>query len=162
MRERVIGLAVSALILAASVPVFAAGAKDQLMPDLVQVEDGRFVYDDLSICQFNLPSGPSRKFQLRSQATAPSEGLLSRDRFVALIATTEYSLALAMSERAIGVQTFSRALGALDCDPLEEPIGTVDVEIKTTMTQDGMQVEVINTTTKEVTRSTRTWEEIYD
>jgi len=162
MRAGMLVATLAISIAAAASPAFAADATERLQRDLVQVKDGKFVYDDLSICHLNLPSGPSNKFQIRSRASAPAAGVISRDRFVALVTATEVVLSLGMAEGASGAQTASRALGALDCDPLDAPIGAVDIELTTTMTAEGMQVEVTSTATNKVTRSTRTWQEIYE
>jgi hypothetical protein len=129
---------------------------------MVRVEDGRFVYDDLSLCHLNLPTGPGRKFQIRSHAEAPSQGVVSRDHFIAMVVQIEQTLAFGMAERAMGLLTAAQAMNVLDCDPLKEPIGTVDLELTTTMTPEGMQVEVKGTATGEVSRSTRTWKEMFE
>jgi hypothetical protein len=137
-------------------PTRAQDGRQGLLRDLVKTEDGQFVYDDLAICRLELPGKQSPKFQVRSRATAPEKGLISRDRFVALVTTVENEIALAWAESGAVVRP-SVAMRALHCDPLEQPIGQVDIEITTTLTPEGIQFEYKDTAKNKVERSSNTW-----
>ena len=49
-------------------------------------------------------------------------------------------------------------LAAYESEDLDAPIGTPDLEISIVMTGEGIQVEIRNTLTNQVSRSTETWE----
>lgn len=157
-RDRIVILGIAAVLGFAQ----TAQGVERLLDDLVELEDRRFVYDSLAICHLNLASGPSNKFQIRSRAEAPSEGVLSRDNFVALVIQTEQILVLGMTQKAIGLGSPTQALNALKCEPLRAAIGTVDLELGITMTSEGIQIEVNATGTQKLSRWTRTWEEMYE
>ena len=50
---------------------------------------------------------------------------------------------------------------AFDYTELESLIGNADVEINLVMTNEGLQMEIANTSTGEVIRHTITWAEVY-
>lgn len=153
-------LAIAAFGLLASSPVLAEDGRRALLRDVVQIEDGQLVYDDLAICQLNLPGKQSPKFQVHSRATAPEKGLISRDRFVAWVTSFENEVALAWAESGAVLRP-SAALRALRCEPLEKPIGQVDVEVTMTMTDEGIQLEYKDTAKGTVVRSSNTWKELF-
>ena len=107
------------------------------------MRDGSFVYEDVSLCTLTAPDGPSSRFQVRSRAVAPAHGTLSRDVFVALVSRIETELSLGMADAIPGLKP-SQALEALECDQLAEPRGAVDVEITTTITPEGLAVELLD------------------
>jgi hypothetical protein len=49
----------------------------------------------------------------------------------------------------------------LDYTQLKAAIGTPDLELNLTMTNEGMQFEVVNTSSGQKTRQTRTWEQVF-
>jgi hypothetical protein len=153
-------LAVATVGLFLSSEVRAEEGRAVLLREVVQIENGQLLYDDLAICQLNLPGKQRPKFQVRTRATAPEKGLISRDRFVAFVTTFENEVALAWAESG-AVMRPSTALRALNCDPLEEPIGQVDVELTMTMTAEGIQFEYKDTAKGTVNRSSSTWKDMY-
>lgn len=128
--------------------VEAEDGRAVLLRDLVRVEQGQLVYDDLGICQVEAPGTQGRKIQVRSRATAPEKGLISRDYFVALVTRLESDIV-------------RPALGSLRCEPLEKPIGQVDVEVTMTMTAEGIQYEYKDTAKGTVNRSSNTWKDLF-
>ncbi len=148
----------------AAVDASAESWREQLSSDLVRVEDGKMRYEQLSVCEFRLPDGDQmrpigRRFQTRSKAEAPAEGLISRDQFVALVTQLETRAVLALSEIAPGLSP-TQAIDTFDCDPIAEAIGKVDLQLLITLTMEGIQLEFITPDGASV-RSTHTWAE-YD
>ncbi len=81
------------LICGTTLPNFQARAQDnalaELATDLVKVENDQFVIDKYMRCQISLPLNlgggvPFNRFGMQVRFSAPSSGLISRDRFVAL------------------------------------------------------------------------------
>ena len=54
----------------------------------------------------------------------------------------------------------SRKQAALQCRPIEAPIGKVDLELDLYMTQDGVQVGILETASRQNDTQTRTWNQI--
>ena len=79
---------------------------------------------------------------------------------VGIYTELENEVALAWAESG-AVMRPSTALRALNCDPLEEPIGQVDVELTMTMTAEGIQFEYKDTAKGTVNRSSSTWKDMY-
>lgn len=154
-------LALAALLLPAA-PTLAtepdAGAGRRLR-DLVRVRDGSFVYEDVSRCTLSAPDGASSRFQLRSHAEAPAHGTLSRDVFVALVSRIETELSLGMADAIPGLKP-SQALEALECDQLAAPQGPVDVEIRTTVTAEGLEVQIEDRRTQRTSRYSSSWKQL--
>jgi hypothetical protein len=82
---------------------------------------------------------------------------VSRDNFVAMITQQEIVFGLASASRP-GITPMD-AVRALQCSPLTSPIGTPDIQLRITMTQEGMQVEVTDTGSGKTSRSVQTWGE---
>ena len=57
--------------------------------------------------------------------------------------------------------SFSDFINAYDSEPLDAPIGMPDLELNLVMTGEGIQVEILNTTTGERTRFTDTWANVF-
>jgi hypothetical protein len=65
--------------------------------------------------------------------------------------------ALAESHRV----TATEFLQGLDYTQLKSAIGTPDSELNLTMTNEGMQCEVVNTSSGQETRQTMTWDQVF-
>ena len=137
----------------------ASSAEERRLRDLVRVADGKFLYDDLALCELRLPGSTPPKFQIRSHAEAPSQGVVSRDHFVSLITQHEIIFGLGIAQVHPGISAMD-AVRALRCTPLDAPIGTPDLELELSMTAEGMQVEVTDTAAGKKTRSVHTWKEL--
>jgi hypothetical protein len=125
--------------------------------DMVQVVDGKMVYEDYEICGV---AGSGSRMQIKHYAEAPVGAGISRDFFisqaVALNAVVIYGV---MAEASgMGIEAF---IEAFDCDPISAAIGTVDLELKLFMTADGFQYEVVDTGTGERERASATWAEAF-
>ncbi len=153
---RSLSLAVLALLVAEP---SVAGANRRLL-DLVRIEKGRFLYDQSSICELQVPGRTTSKFQMRTHAESPSQSVVSRDHFVSLVTQIEQTWALGIAQRASGLAPVE-ALRALSCTPLEQPIGTPDLELNVAMTVEGLQVEMTDTASAKKSRSVQTWAEVY-
>ena len=66
--------------------------KSQLARTLVEVEAGKFRYEDRALCE-GAPQqgwpGQTMRFQIRSGAKAPADGTISRDVFLSLVTSWE-------------------------------------------------------------------------
>lgn len=135
-----------------------AFAEASRLDDIVAVRDGKFVSEEYSLCEVARPAsmGQSPKFQMQTYSEAPAKGVISRDNFVAYTAGLLTLLQVEMVSRA-GVSP-SQALSALDCEEISSPIGTVDLKVRIVMTADGMQVEITDTSTGQVSRNTSPWQ----
>ena len=140
-------------LLAAATPASA----ENWTKDRVQIEGDRMVWSEVSLCHFE-PDPPSstepRKFQIRTHAQVPRQGVISRDRFVELVTGIQFSFVLGLAEHSPGVKA-SQVFDRLRCEEIAEPIGAVDIDIKLTGTKDGYQVEVGDG--KQISRATIKW-----
>ena len=135
-----------------------AGAGRRLR-DLVRVRDGKLVYEDVSLCTLQAPDGTSSRFQVRSRAEAPAHGTLSRDVFVALVSRIETEISLGMADAIPGLKP-SQALEALECDQLAAPSGPVDIELRATVTAEGLEVEIRHTRSQRTDRYASSWKQL--
>jgi hypothetical protein len=55
----------------------------------------------------------------------------------------------------------SQFLQGLDYTQLKAAIGTPDLELNLTMTNEGLQFEVVNTSSGQKTRQTQTWDQVF-
>ncbi len=145
--------------LALGLPGLAPASDDaSLGEDLVEVRDGKLVFESYTVCGLSGHFGWPDEIKLRqyAYAEAPSNGVISRDNFVAAIAVyltaVEFSLAT-----EVGVPPM-QAFGAFDCDDVDAFEGKADVEIRMTMDGGGMNVEVLDTTSGQVIRRTLPWQ----
>lgn len=154
--------ALALIALLAVDPAAAADPTDaatRRLSDLVRVQDRKFIYDDVALCMLAPPGGPASKLQIRSHAEAPSQGVMSRDQFVALISRIETEIALGMADAIPGIRP-SQALDALQCAPLAATIGNADVEVVTTVTAEGLQIEIKDTRSGQTRRVSNTWRDL--
>jgi len=151
--------AVAALALAPAGAAEPEPGDARLRRDLVRVEAGRLLYEDVSLCTLSAPGGAASRFQVHSRAEAPASETISRDVFVALISRIETELSLSMADAIPGIKP-SQALAALECDQLAAPIGQVDLEIRTTVTAEGLQVEIEDTRTGTTSRYANLWKDL--
>jgi hypothetical protein len=156
--RRVSSVGAALLLVAIAAGASADSPSERRLRDLVRVADGLFQYDDLAVCQLRLPGSESPKFQIRSQAQAPSKGVISRDQFVAMITQYELVIGLGLAQARPGV-TPVQAAEALHCTPIAAAFGTPDLELRLTITAEGSQLEVTDTATGKKSRSVQTWDE---
>jgi len=98
--------------------------------------------------------------QVKVHSEAPQGGLVSRDNFVSLTTlmfSTTFIAALSESYKV----SASQFIQGLDYAQLKSAIGTPDFELNLTMTNEGMQFEVVNTSSGQKTRQTMTWDQVF-
>ena len=136
-------------------------AQARLRSNVVTEQDGKFTIDRFSICQLFRPSelggGASEPFQVKSHMEAAADGFISRDNFLTFSTEIAFQLRVSFAADFILGLTPSEAIGALQCKPLEAPIGKVDLELDVYMTPDGVQVGMLETGSGERDTQTRTW-----
>ena len=141
-------------------PVRAQEWRDQLKSDVVTLSGGKMLYDEVGLFKLNVPGFQPAQVQVKVHSEAPQGGLVSRDNFVALTTltfTTVFITALAESYQV----SASQFLQGLDYTELKSAIGTPDMELNLVMTNEGMQLDVVNTSTGQRSRQTMTWDQVY-
>jgi len=131
--------------------------REELRADLVVLRDGKMVIEEYSIERISLPGYAPAEYQVKLYMEAPQDGTISRDFFVAFSAYYGITILQTMLAADYNV-TAAEFLAAYESEDLDAPIGTPDLEISIVMTGEGVQVEIRNTLTNEVSRSTETWE----
>jgi hypothetical protein len=156
----ILAVAISLGFILAGASSSAASPSEKLKEDLVSVRDGKFVYEDLRLCQIKDPTGADRptgpKFQLRSYSEAANTGFISRDVFLMHTLFVKMYFVVGLANRMLSL-TPSQAIQALDCEPLSSPIGSPDFEIITHFTPEGYQAEFVDKASGKRTHSTETW-----
>ncbi len=139
-------------------------AQARLQSDVVTEQDGKFTIDRFSICQLFRPAdlggGASEPFQVKSHMEAAADGFISRDNFLTFSTEIGFQLRVSFAADFIQGLTAIEAIGALQCKPLEAPIGKVDLELDIYMTADGVQVGMLETGSGERDTQTRTWNQM--
>ena len=148
------------LLSLAVTPVFAQDWRAQLKSDAVVIRGGKMIYDEVGLYKIKIAGYEPAQVQVKVHSEAPQGGPISRDTFVSLTTlmfTMTFVAALAESYRV----TASQFLQGLDYTQLKSAIGTPDLELNLTMTNEGMQFEVVNTSSGQKTRQTQTWEQVF-
>ena len=155
---------VAALSLQPALAQSNTSAQARLQSDVVTEQDGKFTIDRFSICQLFRPSelggGASEPFQVKSHMEAAADGFISRDNFLTFSTEIAFQLRVSFAADFILGLTPSEAIGALQCKPLEAPIGKVDLELDVFMTPYGVQVGMLETGSGERDTQTRTWNQM--
>ena len=112
----------------------AQSVEEELKDDVIKIEDGKFIYDDLTMVTLK-----DENHQISIHVEASSNGFISRDNFVYLASsfTTETIDALIDGDESA------------TSEDLDEITGKADIVINCYMTKVGMQTE---TTTKDGTK----------
>jgi len=134
--------------------------REELAADLVTIADGKMQYDEVGLLTLALPGYEKFRVQVRVHAEVASNGFMSRDNFVGITTTTFMTLLMASYAQSYQVSAVD-FLNGFDFDDLDDPIGNPDLELNLFMTDGGMQIEIVDTTTGKVTRNTMTWDEVY-
>jgi len=173
--KRVTSLLVSFLVCGSA----SAQTKQELASELVQVRDGKYVFEDHTLCRLDfqrlltamaiakgqpipaqLSALPNMTFQMHLEAEAAAGGFISRDYFAALVGAMSAMMQVEQAEAFFKHPDISidQALQALVCKTLPEPIGKPDVAVSLYLTPDGMQVESVNRLTRKRNRRTMEWQ----
>ena len=147
------------LVLAAS-PVAAQDWRAQLKADAVVIRGGKMIYNEVGLYKIKVEGYEPAQVQVKVHSEAPQGGLVSRDNFVSLTTlmfTMTFVAALSESYKV----SASQFLQGLDYTQLKSAIGTADLELNLVMTNEGMQFEVVNTSSGQKTRQTMTWNQVF-
>jgi len=157
---RIAALALATLAIIASI---AAAAGYDPLASLAEIRDGKLLHVETSLCTLDpsVVAGASTayKIQIAVRSEAPANGVISRDNFVAYNTSLGMQLALSIADGIPGLKP-SRAIAALSCKSLENPIGEPDLRVETVMTREGVQTSITNTRTGVANRVVRTWDEV--
>ena len=148
------------LFIVLATPVSAQDWRAQLKADAVVLRAGKMIYDEVGLYKLKVEGYQPAQVQVKVHSEAPQGGLVSRDNFVSLTTlmfSTTFIAALSESYKV----TASQFLQGLDYTQLKTAIGTPDLELNLTMTNEGMQFEVVNTSSAQKTRQTQTWEQVF-
>ena len=131
--------------------------REKLAADLVVHIDDKMVIEKYAIERVDLPGSAPVELQVKYYMETARDGAISRDNFIDLSAHYGATTLQAMlaEDHDVSAAAF---LAAYDSENLDAPTGTPDLEISIVMTGEGVQVEIRNTLTNEVSRSTETWE----
>jgi hypothetical protein len=135
-----------------SMIVFAAtlmNAQDwqaKLLKDMVLISENKMTAFDYTMVTFS----NSNTLQIKSYAEAPSQGVISRDNFVAIFTM--------MIQQAIN-EIMKNDANAKTTD-LDEIIGNPDIFMNCYMTKSGVQFEVI--ASGETNRNTLQWKDVFN
>jgi hypothetical protein len=148
------------LVLAAATLGSAQDWRAQLKADAVVIRGGKMIYDEVGLYKLKVAGYEPAQVQVKVHSEAPHGGLVSRDNFVSLTTlmfSTTFIAALSESYKV----SASQFMQGLDYTQLKSTIGTPDLELNLTMTNEGMQFEVVNTSSGQKTRQTMTWDQVF-
>ena len=148
------------LLVLAATPGSAQDWRAQLKADAVVIRGAKMIYDEVGLYKIKVAGYEPAQVQVKVHSEAPQGGLVSRDNFVSLttlMSSTTFIAALSESYKVPA----SQFMEGLDYTQLKSAIGTPDLELNLTMTNEGMQFEVVNTSSGQKTRQTMTWDQVF-
>jgi len=130
--------------------------RDKLRADLVVERDDKMVIEKYAIERVDLPGSAPVELQVKYYMETARDGAISRDNFIHLSAHYGATALQAMlaEDHDVSAAAF---LAAYDSENLDAPTGTPDLEISIVITGDGVEIEIRNTSSNEVSRITETW-----
>ena len=150
------------ILLICILPAYAiAQEKDwqkELAQDLVFVKDGKMAFDEVGICKMGFEGYEPASVQVKVHSEAPDSAGISRDNFVAYSSTLSWMILTTAFAEAYQIPA-STFLQGFEFEELETLIGKPDLELNFYMTNQGTQIEVINTATGDVNRITQLWKD---
>lgn len=151
------------LLLVSCVSLVRAQTPDwetELGNDLVEIQGDKMVLEEYALLKLNIQGQQTNSVQVKLYAEAPKDGIVSRDNFINLTSTITYTSLLEIYAQAYQMSA-SDYLEAVDIEQISNPIGTPDIEMNLRATDDGLQIEFVNTADNRRQRVTQTWAEIY-
>ena len=148
------------LLVLAATPMSAQDWRAQLKADAVVIRGGKMIYDEVGLYKIKVAGYEPAQVQVKVHSEAPQGGLVSRDNFVSLTTlmfSTTFIAALSESYKV----SASQFIQGLDYTQQKTAIVTPDLELNLVMTNEGMQLEVVNTSSGQKTRQTMTWEQVF-
>lgn len=148
------------LLLLAATVVSAQDWRAQLKADGVIIRNGKMLYDEVGLYKIKVAGYEPAQVQVKVHSEAAQGGVVSRDNFVSLT-TLMFSMTFVAALSESYKVPASQFLRGLDYTQLKSAIGTPDLELNLIMTNEGMQLEVVNTSSGQKTRQTMTWEQVF-
>ncbi len=148
------------LLVLPAAPVSGQDWRAQLKGDGVVIRDGKMLYDEVGLYRIKVPGYAPAQVQVNVHSEAAQGGSVSRDNFVSLTAFMFSMTFLAALSESYKVPA-SQFLHGLGYSRLKSAIGTPDLELNLVMTDEGMQLEVVNAPPGQRTRQTMTWEQVF-
>jgi len=133
---------------------------EKMKEDLVEINDGKMIYEEFGIYKLNFKRHDPVSFQLKYyvEATKYNE-YISRDNFVAITTFLRTYILQMMVANDYKV-TIAELMENSDFKEIDEPIGNLDIEINVYMTKVGIQLELLNHLNDSKMRKTIAWDEI--
>ena len=153
-------LSTISLLLLTATSAQAQDWRDQLKSDGVVMRGGKMLYDGVGLYRINVKGYAPAQVQVKVHSEAPQAGSVSRDNFVSLT-TLMFSMTFVAALSEAYQVPASQFLTGLDYSQLKSAIGTPDLELNLVMTDEGMQLEVVNSPPGQSTRRTMTWEQVF-
>jgi len=169
MSKRISLFVFSVLVLFVFVYVHPSESQDEvdikahLLSDIVQVKDGKFVIEEYRICQIRRPEefggGATVPIKVKRHVEAPAKGVISRDNFIRISTEVLNNLGITFVGQMIEGITAEQAQTALVCKQFFQPIGAYDYEVDLSMDANGMNLNILETTTKEKMQQSVSWDQ---
>ena len=131
----------------------------ELAEDMIEIVDGTMLFDEVGICKMAFEGYQPASVQVKIHSEAPAEAGISRDNFVAYTSTMTWVL-LTSSFAELYKITASVFLQGFKYEELDSLIGKADLEFNIYMTGQGMQIEIVNTSTGQKNRITQLWSDL--
>lgn len=138
-------LSVVGLLMLAS-PLIAGAAQKwekQLVRDLVEIKGNKMIIETYELCKV----GIFGELKFKTYSEAPENGLISRDKFVALT--------------IVSMLVYQAELGDAECREMKSSDDDVDFELQIHMSQDGMKQKFFDHTSDEVHASEESWPDLF-
>src|SRR5712692_2519183 len=133
------------LLVLAATSVSAQDWRAQLKSDVVAIRGAKMIYDEVGLYKIKVAGYDPAQVQVKVHA------------LTTLLFTETFTTAMAESYQV----SASQFLQGLDYTELKSAIGTPDLELNLVMTNEGMQFEVVNTSSGQRTRQTQTWDQLF-
>lgn len=153
-------VAAAFLLLVPAVAYAQEDWKAELAAEQVSEADDTYTYEESGLLELRVPGYESARVQVKVTSTAPADGPISRDNFVATTRSILNGIVLTAFAEGYDV-TAAAFLQSVDYRELTAPIGEPDNEINIRMTPEGVQYEIVETATQTTQRTTLTWGEFY-
>lgn len=132
--------------------------RNKLSKDLVEYKDGKMVWEEYGICKLEMEGYEPISLQVQLHSEAPEGGIISRDNFIEITSSLFTMSLISFLGGDVPLSTF---FAGFDYKELASIIGTADLKFNLYMTDEGIQIEVIDTTVDETNRMVQTWAEVY-
>ena len=136
----------------------------KLLEEKVVIKDEKMMSLDFGLLSFSFL--PDVKIRVKLYSEAPSDGVISRDNFVAITALTQasclFGIAMDVKKELDPESKIDNPDALFDFEELDEPIGRVDLEVNIYMSKGGLLIEFIDKTENKTDRHKMTWQEVLE